>query len=107
MRLRSWWPLRLVVLAILLSAGFLVPQERDDDLYAIRKNFEIFGTAHVLTWELIRVAVFLSGFAALYFTVYLTTDATFREEFFEDTVAEVRQAFAVRAAYLEVIKGTE
>lgn len=63
------------------------------------------GRDHVLSAELVRVAAFLSGFAALYFTVYLSTDATFREEFLEDLQEEVHQAFAVRAAYLEATEG--
>ncbi len=65
--------------------------------------FGLAGREHVLTAELLRVAAFLAGFAALYFTVYLTTDATFREEFFDDIEDEIRQAFAVRAAYLEAL----
>jgi hypothetical protein len=62
------------------------------------------GRDHVVTAELIRVSLFLAGFSALYFTVYLTTDATFREEFFEDVAGEIHQAFAVRAAYLGAIE---
>lgn len=54
----------------------------------------------ILTSELLRVATFLAGFAALYFAVYLATDPTFREEFFEDVRTELREAFAVRVVYL-------
>jgi hypothetical protein len=57
----------------------------------------------VLTEELLRVAGFLTAFTGLNFTVYLVTDQTYREEFRGDVVAEVRQAFAVRAAYLEAL----
>jgi hypothetical protein len=53
-----------------------------------------------LTSELIRVSAFLAAFAAVYFSVYTTTDPTLRAEFFEDTVAEVKQNLAVRAIYL-------
>jgi hypothetical protein len=35
----------------------------------------------------------------LYFTVVLVTDATYREEFFDGILAELRQTFAVRAVY--------
>ena len=48
---------------------------------------------------MLRVAVFLAGFSGFYFTIYVVTDTTFREEFFEDIETEIRQAFAVRAAY--------
>ena len=39
-------------------------------------------------------------FAGLNFAVYLVTDATFRKEFRDEVVTEVRQAFAVRELYL-------
>lgn len=70
-------------------------------------SFELAGRVHVLTAELLRVSTLLAGFAALYFTVYLTTDATFREEFFDDIEGEIRQTFAVRAVYLAGIDGAD
>jgi hypothetical protein len=42
-------------------------------------------------------------FSGLYFAVYLVTDSTYREEFFEALLAELRQTFAVRAVYLKVL----
>jgi hypothetical protein len=60
-----------------------------------------FGGRHmVLTEELLRVAGFLATFGGLSFTVYLVTDATYREEFRTDMASEVREVFAVRDAYL-------
>ncbi|MGH9244051.1 MAG: hypothetical protein ACRD29_06995 [Acidimicrobiales bacterium] len=59
-----------------------------------------FGHPVVLTAALLRVAVFLAAFSGFYFTVYVITDTTYRSEFFDEVVAEVRQALAVRAAYL-------
>ena len=56
------------------------------------------GRALVLTEPLLRVAGFLGAFAGMYFTVVLSTDATYREEFAEDIGPELRQALAVRAA---------
>ena len=35
----------------------------------------------------------------MYFTVFLTTDATYRDEFSQDSAPEIRQALAVRLAY--------
>lgn len=58
------------------------------------------GRRLVLTEELLRVAGFLVAFAGLNLTVYLVTDETYRAEFREEVVAEVRQAFAVREVYL-------
>ena len=54
----------------------------------------------VLTRELLHVSAFLAAFSGLYFTVVLLTDATYREEFLEEVLADVREAFAVRAVYL-------
>jgi hypothetical protein len=57
------------------------------------------GRELVVTEELLRVAGFLTAFTSLNFTVYLLTDETYRREFRNEVVAELRQAFAVRAAY--------
>ncbi len=54
----------------------------------------------ILTAELLKVSAFLASFSGLYFTVVLVTDATYREEFFDEILAELRQTFAVRAVYL-------
>ncbi len=54
----------------------------------------------VMTEELLRVAGFLAAFTGMYFTVVLSTDATYREEFAEDVAPQIRQALAVRAVYL-------
>lgn len=53
-----------------------------------------------LTAELLKISAFLAAFSGLYFTVVLVTDATYRAEFFDEILAELRQTFAVRAAYL-------
>jgi hypothetical protein len=62
-----------------------------------------FGSEMVVTAEVIRVSAFLAGFAGLYFSVYLATDPTFREEFFEDVRTELRESFAVRVVYLDLV----
>ena len=43
---------------------------------------------------------FLTAFSGFYFTVYVLTDATYRQEFLDEVLGEMRQAFAVRAVYL-------
>jgi len=63
------------------------------------------GRELVVTEELLRVAGFLMAFVGLNFTVYLITDTTYREEFRDEVVAEVRQALAVRALYLSAPGG--
>jgi hypothetical protein len=60
----------------------------------------IAGDRYRLTVELLRVAGFLAAFSGLYFTVYVLTDATYRSEFFDEVVGEVRVALAARAVYL-------
>lgn len=60
------------------------------------------GQRMVLSEELLRVAVFLASFSGLYFTVVLLTDATYRQEFLEEILEDVRESFAVRAVYLRV-----
>jgi hypothetical protein len=65
-----------------------------------------FGDRDVqLTAELLKLSGFLAAFSGLYFTVVLVMDATYREEFFDEILAELRQTFAVRAAYLCARRG--
>jgi hypothetical protein len=64
------------------------------------------GRELCLSEQLLRVAGFLAAFTGLNFTVYLVTDPTYRQEFREEVVAEVRQAFAVREVYLDALHGT-
>lgn len=60
----------------------------------------------VVTEELLRVAGFLATFTGMYFTVVLSTDANYREEFAEDVAPQIRQALAVRAAYRHAVRDT-
>lgn len=62
-------------------------------------RFEFGGRTLVLTEALLRVSGFLGAFAGMYFTVVLSTDATYRDEFAEDAGPQIRQALAVRLAY--------
>jgi hypothetical protein len=63
-------------------------------------DLELFGRDAVVTAELLKLSAFLASFSALYFAVTLVTDDTYRREFFDEIVGELRQTFAVRAAYL-------
>jgi hypothetical protein len=68
---------------------------------------ELFGQEVVLTWNLIRVAGLVAAFSALQFTFSALTDQTYREEFFEGMLTEMREALAVRAIYLRcLVAGT-
>jgi hypothetical protein len=53
----------------------------------------------LLTEPLLRVSIFLGAFSGMYFTVLLTTDATYREEISDRVGPQIRQAVAVRTAY--------
>ena len=66
-------------------------------------QFVVFDTEVLLTVELLRVAGFIAAFSGLQMTVSTTTDPTYREQFLGRIVGEVRRAFAVRAAYLELV----
>jgi hypothetical protein len=63
---------------------------------------------HHVSWlpnvsvELVQVAVFLSAFSGLYFTVVVVTDETYREQFFTSVMDELDRALGVRAAYLSL-----
>lgn len=61
----------------------------------------------VVTAELLRVALFLATFSGFYFTVSILANREYRDEFFEEVVADVRQAFAVRAVYLGALAQQE
>jgi hypothetical protein len=61
-------------------------------------HWHIGGRTLVLSEPLVRVAGFLGAFTGMYFTVVLTTDATYRGEFAEDAGPQIRQALAVRLA---------
>ncbi len=63
----------------------------------------LFGQPVVLTWDLIRVAILVAAFSALQFTFSTLTDQTYREEFFEGMLAEMREALAARAIYVEAV----
>ncbi len=65
------------------------------------------GDRIVLTEELLRAAGFLAAFSGLYFTVNAATEPTYRREFFDGLLQEVRQSMAVRETYLQALEGLE
>ena len=62
-------------------------------------DWDVGGRTLVVTDPLLRVAGFLGAFGAMYFTVLLSTDAVYREEFADDVAPQLRQALAVRCVY--------
>lgn len=68
-------------------------------------TFELFGAEVVVTWEHFAVAGFIAVFSGLQFAVSMLTDATYREEFYEDVTDEIRDVLAVRALYHDGLGG--
>lgn len=62
-------------------------------------TWSIGGRNLALSEPLVRVSAFLGAFTGMYFTVVLSTDATYRDEFVEDIGPELRQCLAVRRTY--------
>ncbi len=67
-------------------------------------EWTVFGTELQVTGALLKVAGFLGTLSGFYFTVYVITDSTYREEFFTAIIGEVRQSLAVRNVYLALIR---
>ena len=65
-------------------------------------TFRIAGHQVVLTSLHLIAAGFVSAFSGLQFAVSLVTDESYTEEFVQDSNAEMREALAVRAAYLQL-----
>lgn len=89
--------------------GVLLVDEKTTLVWAREVNvlfdFTIGNRNLVVTEQLLRVAGFLTAFSGLNFTVYLATDETYRREFRAEVLLDLRQAFAVRAAYLGYLAG--
>lgn len=68
-------------------------------------TFHLGGRDLVLTEPLLRVSAFLGAFTGMYFTVVLSTDATYRDEFADDVGPELRRALAVRVLYRRALRG--
>jgi hypothetical protein len=96
----------LVLALFFVVFGFLaIPVETTASWTGLREvhtllTWHLDGRDLVITEPLLRVAGFLGAFTGMYFTVVLSTDATYRDEFAEDVGPQIRQALAVRIAYL-------
>lgn len=102
----------LTVVAFFVAFGLLAVrpaiQDRwlgDTDAGATESllDVDLLGSPAVLSVGLLRVAVFLGAFSGFYVAVYAVTDKAYREQFFDRVAGELRQTFAVRAAYLDAL----
>jgi hypothetical protein len=66
-------------------------------------HLDLWGRQMVITEELLRVTGFLTVFSGFYFGVSVLTDETYRREFLEEVVGEMRRSLAVRAVYLAAL----
>jgi hypothetical protein len=95
----------LALTAFFVLFGFLAIPERTAiawttlDSVDVLASWDVGEHTLVVTVPLLRVAAFLGAFSAMYFTVLLSTDATYREEFADDVAPQLRQALAVRCVY--------
>lgn len=76
----------------------------DDIGPGVLVELELFGQPIEVTRALLHAAGFLGVLSGFYFTVYVITDATYREEFFTEILEEIRQSLAVRNAYLALVR---
>ena len=67
---------------------------------------DVFGREVEVTRALLHVSGLLAALSGFYFTVYVITDSTYRQEFFEEIIGEVRQSLAVRNTYLALWRRT-
>ena len=67
---------------------------------AVGPSLELLGGRLTITEELLRVSGAIAAFGGVYYAIAVLTDSTYREEFLEDIVGELRETFALRAEYL-------
>jgi hypothetical protein len=63
------------------------------------------NTVVVITTELLRVATGMASFAALYYAAATQLDEAYREEVVERIAEQMKETFARRAEYLELVGG--
>jgi hypothetical protein len=63
-----------------------------------------FGERVQVTSALLRVATGVAGFAGLYYTVTILVDAAYRDQFVDALTEQLRETFARRAEYLELLR---
>ena len=91
-----------VVFGLLIMTPATLMQWTDQPLNEL-SSVSFRGDRIVLTEELLRAAGFLAAFSGLYFTVNAATEPTYRKEFFDGLLGEVRQSMAVRETYLSAL----
>jgi hypothetical protein len=105
--------LQVLVVSLALAGFFVVfgaltigPEVRESWIgsrgTAIGPSIELLGGRLTITEELLRVSGAIAAFGGVYYAIAVLTDSTYREEFLDDIVGELRETFALRAEYLEL-----
>jgi hypothetical protein len=95
------WLFYVMVGALLVSADV-----RGDWLlqpHAVLWDVAWFGERVQVTTALLRVATGVAGFAGLYYAVTILVDAAYRDQFVDALTEQLRDTFARRAEYLELL----
>ncbi|MDP9135660.1 MAG: hypothetical protein M3N56_12645 [Actinomycetota bacterium] len=103
-----------VLVVSLAMAGFFVvfgaltigPEVRESWIgsrgTSLGPSLELLGGRLTITEELLRVSGAIAAFGGVYYAIAVLTDSTYREEFLDDIVGELRETFALRADYLSL-----
>ena len=106
--------LQVLVVSLALAGFFVVfgaltigPEVRDSWIGSRRHADRALARASsaasiTITEELLRVSGAIAAFGGVYYAIAVLTDSTYREEFLDDIVGELRETFALRAEYLEL-----
>jgi hypothetical protein len=55
--------------------------------------------------ELLRASLGIAAFSGLYYSVAMLIDSTYRDEFTQELIGQMRSTFKVRADYLALRQG--
>jgi hypothetical protein len=97
-----------IAFVFLMGFGVLVVSEPIVERFVgadahVLATLDLWGRQMVVTEELLRVTGFLSVFSGFYFGISVLTDETYRAEFLEEVIGEMRRSLAVRAVYLAAL----
>ena len=95
----------VLVFLFLLGFGTLVCTEEIVTSFIgepphVLATLDLWDRQMIVSEELLRVAGFLAVFSGFYFGVSVLTDDTYRVEFLQEIVEELRRSLAVRTVYL-------
>ncbi len=90
-----------VLLGLLTVGSSTFTQWVGRDAVPLGPTLSAFGGQLFVTRELLVTAAFIGTVGGLQFLVTALTDATYRDEFFGEVRAELREIFAVRKVYLD------